>query len=417
VADPAPDPREAALRATLERLEAAGDALRARSPEWIAEALARAWAAIADPELALGRAARSELPGSTGLSLPMVAWALHGSMRTVSEASLREATRRMAPPEGTIAAPARLGVLVLAGNVFTACVQPWTLALLARAPLLVKASSRDDVLPRLFHAALAETAPELADACAVVSFPGGIPDLDAALVSRADVVSVYGSDATLGSLRARLAASTAFVPHGHGLGAGFVGRDALTSEESARRAAEAFSLDVAAYDQRGCLSPHAIWVERGAPIDAMAWSRMLFEALEGRARSLPRGPLTPALGAAQLQWRGVAAVRGELLEGDGWAVACEPGGALRVSPGYRNVLVLEADDPRDFTRRLGSLGVHLKCVGVAGTSALRAALAGSLAPPLAPRVCEAGRMQLPGLLSLADGRPPWEGLQRFTALE
>lgn len=405
---------ERALRDTLERLEEAGAALRTREPEDIAKSLARAWGLIANPELAPGRAARSELPASTGLTLPMVAWALSSTFERSGEVELEEAARRMRPPAGSVAAPARLSVLVLAGNVFTACVQPWSLALLARAPLLVKASSKDDRLPRLFHAALAEADPLLADACSVVTFPGGTPALEATLLSRADVVSAYGSDTTLTSIRQRLSATTTFVPHGNGLGAGFL--PAPRSEADALQAAEAFALDVAAYDQRGCLSPHAIWVERGGAIDALTFARMLADALETLARELPRGSLPTPAGAAQLQWRGVAAVRGELIEGDGYAVSYEGEGALRVSPGYRNVLVLDASSMDAFALALAPLGVHLKCIGVAGDSETRLELARSLPPPLAPRIVPAGRMQRPSLLSLADGRLPWEGLFRLTEL-
>lgn len=402
---------ERALREMLERLEESGAALRARDPEEVADVLARAWALIANPELAPGRAARSELPSSTGLTLPMIAWALASTFERAGEAELCEAARRMRGPDGTLAAPARLSVLVLAGNVFTACVQPWSLALLARAPLLVKASSRDDLLPRLFHAALAEVDPLLADACAVVSFPGGTAELEATLLSRADVVSAYGSDATLTSIRQRLSATTAFIPHGNGLGAGFV--PALRSEADAVAAADALALDVAAYDQRGCLSPHAIWVERGGAVDALGFARMLAGSLDRLSVTLPRGSLATATGAAQLQWRGVAAVRGELFEGDGYAVSYEGEAALRLSPGYRNVLVLDAASLGAFALALAPLGVHLKCVGVAGDAGAREAVARALPPPLAPRVCEAGRMQRPSLLSLADGRPPWEGLLRY----
>ena len=406
---------ERALRELLERLEDAGPALRARDPMEIAGSIARAWELIANPELAPGRAARTHLPASTGLTLPMIAWALRSTFERASEAELRTAAARMQGPEGALSAPARLSVLVLAGNVFTACVQPWSLALLARAPLLVKASSKDDLLPRLFHAALAEVDPLLGDACAVVSFPGGTPELEATLLSRADVVSAYGSDATLTSIRQRLSATTAFVPHGNGLGAGFV--PAPTSEAGAARAADLMALDVAAYDQRGCLSPHAIWIERGGAVDALGFARMLASSLERLAAELPRGSLPTAVGAAQLQWRGVATVRGELFEGDGYAVGYEGEGPLRLSPGYRNVLVLDTSGIDAFALALAPLGVHLKCVGVAGDRAIRDEIARALPPPLAPRVCEAGRMQRPSLLSLADGRAPWEGLSRLIELE
>ena len=408
---------ESALRQMLDRLEQTGEALRARSVESIAESVGAAWGRIADPERALGRAARQQLPAATGLSLPMVAWALSSTFERAGPEQLASLVSRMAPPEGSLAAPARLSVLVLAGNVFTACVQPWTLSLLARAPLLVKASSKDDTLPRLFHAALAEVDEVLADACGIVTFPGGTPSLEATLLSRADVVNVYGGDATVSSIRARISAGTELVRHGHGLGVGFVARSALGSEDEAREAAAAFALDVAAYDQRGCMSPHAIWVERGAPVDAIAFSRALATELDRYATEIPRGALPTEVGAAQLQWRGVAAARGELIEGDGWAVSYEAGAALRVSPGWRNVMVLDASSPEAFARSLSPLGAHLKTLGVAGGKDARRALAQALPPPLALRVCPAGEMQRPWLSDLADGRLPWEGLARLTQLD
>lgn len=387
--------------------------MRARSPESIAESVGRAWGVIADPELALGRAARERLPESSGLSLPMVAWALAATFERSGTRELHEAVRRMRPPPKTLASPACLSVLVLAGNVFTAGVQPWSLSLLARTPVLVKASSKDDVLPRLFCAALAEVDPELSEACAVVTFPGGSPSLEATLLSRADVVSAYGSDQTLASIRARLRPTTHFIPHGHGLGVGYVPAAAAPNDAAFRDVAEAFALDVAAYDQRGCMSPHAIWVDRGGDI----FARHLADALDDLARELPRGPLPAEVGAAQLQWRGVAAARGELHEGDGWAVSYEGDAAFRVSPGWRNVQVLAASSGEHFTASAGALGVHLKTLGVAGEEALGAAIARSLPASVAPRVCRAGEMQRPSLLSFADGRPPWEGLFRLTQLE
>lgn len=402
---------EAALRAAIDRLEESGHALRERDPASIAEALARAWELIADPELAPGRAARELLPASTDLSLPMVAWAIATTFERAGARELEEAARCVQPREGTIAAPPRLAVLVLAGNVFTACVQPITFALLSRAPVLVKASSRDDVLPRLFHAALAEADPAIADACAVVSFAGGTPALEATMLSRADVVSAYGSDATLTAIRARIGASTTFVGHGSGLGAGYV--SAIADEASAREIASAFALDVAAYDQRGCLSPHAIWVERGGAIEAPAFAELLSEALGERERELPRGALTPEAAAAQLQWRGVAAARGRLFEGDGWAVSYEATSALRISPGWRNVLVLDAADRAAFAEAVLPLGAHLKVIGATGD---RLAIARALSAPLCPRICAPGMMQRPSLLSLADGLPPWHGLSRAIEL-
>jgi len=394
---------EQALREALVDLAAAGDALRRRTPAQLAEGLADAWERIADPERALGRAARGRLPASSGLTLPMVAWALSTTLGD-ARASLAELAHRMQAPPGTVAAPYPLGAMILAGNVFTACVQPLSVGLLARTPLLVKASSADDVLPRLFVDALREVDPELAAAVLVVSFPRGTEALEATILHHASVVSVYGSDPTLAAVRARIDANTAFIAHGHGLGLGWVDADA-----DLERAAERFALDVAAYDQRGCMSPHAIAVERGGE----RFAKELGRALERLSSELPRGPLSTAAGGLQVQWRGVAAARGVLHEGDGWAVSFEPGAGPRLSPGARNVMVCEVDSFERLASRASLVGPHLKAIGVAGDLER---VARALPAGLSPRVCPAGTMQTPGLLAYADGLPPWEGWQRYVTL-
>jgi hypothetical protein len=139
-------------------------------------------------------------------------------------------------------------------------------------------------------------------------------------------------------------------------------------------------------------------------------------ALETLARERPRGALPTSAGAQQVQWRGVAAARGALLEGDGYAVSHEADGALRIGPGYRNVAVLERASEDDVLATLRPLGVHLKCVGVAGDEAVRDALARRLTDGIAPRVCAIGAMQTPGVDAPADGERPHAGLVRYVGL-
>ena len=394
---------EGALRDAIVAVEEAGDALRARPRASVVASVAEAWERIADPERAAGRAARETIPASSGLTLPGVAWALSTTLGA-ARAELERMAEAMAPSRGRVEAPARLGALVLAGNVFTACVAPLCAALLSRVPLVVKASRKDDRLPRLFVDALREVDPELGRACLVVSIPGDATNLVATMLARADVVSAYGSDETLASIRGRLDASKAFVMHGHGLGLGLV-REGAGLED----AAEAFALDVAAYDQRGCMSPHAIAVE--PRVDGARFARLLAEALAALEKTMPRGELPTEIGGAQVQWRGVAAARGTLHEVPRAAVSWEGAGAPRMSPGWRNVSVFECEG---FSGRAATYGLHLKAVGVAGEVE---DVARSLPAPLAPRVCAAGRMQTPPLSGLADGLPPWQGFLRWVQAE
>ncbi len=404
------------VRSRAARVAATAPALRAMDGERIAGAIGRAAAAIADPTADVGREARALLPDATGLSEAMVGWALTHQVGIATPDSLTRLARSMQPPrEGAVPARGRLCVVVLSGNVFTAALRAIALPLLARVPVVAKASTREDVFPRLLARAIAAADAELGSSLDVVTFPGGTAALEDTLFAQADVVAVYGSDSTLSDVRGRLPATTTFVPHGHGMGAIWVPSDALPDETAATALAERVALDVAAFDQRGCLSPHAVWVGAAARFPARELARLVADhGLARLAGELPRGALPTEIGGAQVQWRGVAAARGELFERDGYAVSFEGPGALRLSPGYRNVSVLECLDEQDLFRRLTPLGMHLKALGVAADVEARRSLAARLPAPLAPRVSAVGTMQTPPIDTLADGHSPFAGLLRWT---
>ncbi|MDQ3033674.1 MAG: hypothetical protein M3Y87_14745 [Myxococcota bacterium] len=396
----------------IDRALDAGAALRAADVDRVVRAIASAAARLADPTSKLGREARDVLPTRSGLSDENVELALTSSLAELHEDRLRAAiTAFDRAHHGRTTSPARLAGMVLAGNVLSASLRPLAWALLSRVPVLVKPSSTDEGLSELFAIALGEADPELGDSIALLRFARQESAMLAAMSSRCDVLHAWGSDRSIAEIRAALPATTSFVAHGHGLGAIYVPADALATEASLAQVADRIALDVALYDQRGCLSPHFVLVEPGAKIPAAELARVLSErALAGLARTLPRGPLPVHVGAQQVQWRGVGMTRGELFEGDGWAVTYEGDAPLRLSPGWRNVAV---HDAADLGARLAPFGAHLKALGIAGALEVRWSIARALPPPLAPRVSEIGAMQTPGLLAAVDGEPPWTGLVRL----
>ena len=406
----------ATIRTVAAQVIERGAALAQIDRSRIAVALAKACSLLVSDDTEIGRLARDSLPRSTGLSREMVDWALRTTLAGTTPELL------LATADGAITAagpsarevPPRLAVTVLAGNVFTASFRGIALPLLLGAPVLAKASSRDDLFPRIFRGALAVADELVAGAFGVVTFQGGNGALEDALCAQADVLAVYGGDTTVATWRARISGTTRFVAHGHGLGVAYIPGHGVASDDEANAIAGLLALDVAAYDQRGCLSPHAIFIDSGGTVSARNFARRLAETgLARLARELPRGPLPTEAGAAQLQWRGVATIRGELFEGDGYGVSWEGDGSLRISPGYRNVAVHEVAGLEDLARRLAPLGAHLKVIGVAGDSAIRRHVAAALPRAVAPRVTSVGTMQTPPLDALADGLPPWEGLLSY----
>jgi hypothetical protein len=139
-------------------------------------------------------------------------------------------------------------------------------------------------------------------------------------------------------------------------------------------------------------------------VDAHAFAGLLGEALQALAQPFARGALSPEAAAAQMQWRGVAAAVGELQCGSDSAVSYEAGAPLRVSPGYRNISVLDCADVSGLRARLLPLGRHVKALGVTGLRGRDELSA------LAPYVCEIGTMQTPPLDAPLDGLHPLLGL-------
>jgi hypothetical protein len=245
----------------------------------------------------------------------------------------------------------------------------------------------------------------------LVVFPGGDAEREAALIELAESVAVYGSDPTIAAVAARLR-DTALLAHGHGVSVAYCGSEALSDAQIERTIGE-LSVDICAYDQRGCLSPQVVFVEEGPDCSAHVFAeRLAAEGLEPLSRTLPRGPLPVSVGAAQAQWRGIAEIEGTLIRGNTHAVAVRPAPPLRWSPGYRNVTISPVRGIDEAMQALWPLGQSLKCVGA--DSANLAEIQAQLTDrgTLHAYACPLGTMQTPELDAPADGRPIWHGLLR-----
>lgn len=357
---------------------------------------------------------RHELQASTGLSTEMIEWGLNTTFSTIRPDVLDALAREVTGTHGLVPVPARLVVVVLAGNVFSAAVRAVFLPLLSGAPVLVKGATSDSVLPNFLLRAMRSVDPEIAMRCELVGFARDDQAAVTALLAQADVVSIYGDDHTLDTLGAQTKSGARVLRHGHGLSVSYVCADALCDTTTARDAAQRVALDVAAYDQRGCLSPQLVYVQRGGAVDAREFARVMYEeTLPELARLLPPGAAGLADRAQSLQWRAAAQVRGKLFDGRTFAVSYEARHEPRPSPGGRLIGVYDCDGPDDLARALASVAPALKCVGVAGPRDHRLRLAQSLRLTAAARVCRAGEMQTPPFHGYADGQPPLAGLLSF----
>ena len=351
------------------------------------------------------------LSEATGLSVPMVEWAARTTLETITENAMLALAQDARKSMDRALDPIGLLSVVLAGNVFTASVRGIVVPLLFGVPVLVKASSRETLFPAMLRDALRAADSRLGAAIDVVAFQGGDIEAEAALVELAEAVSVYGSNETLEAISARLE-STRFIAHGHGVSVAYCGTQALGDAQLGDTISK-LSLDICAYDQRGCLSPQLVYVEETPDRSSMDFAeRLAKDGLEPLSRTLPRGPLPVLVGAAQAQWRGIAEAEGTLVRGDTYAVSVREAQPIRWSPAYRNVTVAPVPGLDEALQAMQAIGSSLKCIGADSASIreLEAGLANSSA--LNAYTCTIGTMQTPSLDAPADAHPIWHGLFR-----
>ncbi|HLV66049.1 MAG TPA: acyl-CoA reductase [Polyangiaceae bacterium] len=340
------------------------------------ERLLEAARGIRDPETPLGREARARLSVSTGLSAAGIELAISKCLEThPTEAELE----RLA---ASVESAPRAHVL-LSANVFTAAHRAIALALAASEQVFVRPSRREPEMARLL----------------LRGAPGLFTLVDPLEPEPGDALFAYGSDVTLNELRAALAPGVRL--HGHGSGFGILAADAQAVADRARREelAQAIALDVALFDQRGCLSPRGLLLEGNAELahallDALARS---FAELEAR---VPVGALAPEERAEQRRQRAALAFAGTALAaGSGFVAIVPEARALASLPVGRCFGLVCTENATEAAR---ALAPAITTYGVAGSPELRARFANAL--PHA-RASAPGRLQCPPLDGPADPRP------------
>jgi hypothetical protein len=291
--------------------------------------------------------------------------------------------------------------------------------LVLRTPVLAKSASRDPVTAPLVAKSIAEVDPELGACVEIAAFPGGDEESMLALLE-ADCVVATGSDETIARVAARVTGQRRLVSHGHRVSLAALGTAATRGDRLAD-VAESLAVDVALWDQLGCLSPIAVYVagkDDEAP-DRVA--RALASALEQAEKRWPRGRVETADAArfeyelADAELRAAARHRVVVHSGSdhAWAVVREQNAELRDAPLHRFVRVVPIADARALLSAIAPLGPHLAAVAIAGFGTEAPEVASGLEQLGASRICEPGALQAPPLDWRNEGRGVLLPLVRF----
>jgi hypothetical protein len=416
------------IRSRLEKLRKAGVALRRHPAVATLEALARVLDAWHDAVSPLRRELERELPAATGFSPAMVRMGLRCGLQEFRGDALRAlAARELGGAPRLDAAGSEMvsgfetTAVLLAGQ----SPMPTLVALIAplvlRSPVLAKASSRDPITPRLVARSIAEMDAELGDCVEVVEIPGD-DEAGVGALLESDCVVATGSDSTVASVAARVAPPRRFVGYGHRVSVAALGQ-AATRGRALAEECEGLALDVALWDQLGCLSPVAVYV---ASPEAGAAGRVAEELADALARAeerWPRGEVDVAAAGriaherAEAELRCAAGRDVTLYAQEHFTVVREESAAARPAPLHRFVRVHPVGGPGELCAALHPLAAHLAGVALAGFGADTHGVARELADLGASRLCRPGRLQRPPLGWRHDNRGVLTPLARFTDLE
>ncbi|MGP8199958.1 MAG: acyl-CoA reductase [Limisphaerales bacterium] len=380
-------------------------------------------------------------PAATGFSEPVLAAGLDQFFKQLTADNLETLLRQelghphrldgFHPDEhhagGKRAALAR-GPLLLAqiapGNIPNPGLSGMVFGLLTRSAQFVKCASGGAFIPRLFAHSLYEADHKAGSCLEVAEWKGGLEPLEAALFAEADCITATGSDEMLEAIGKKIPRTARFVGYGTRVSFGYVTREAL--EQNAADVVEQAAADVTAWNQRGCLSPHVIYVEDGGKVTAEAFAALLAGRLDAVEKTFPRGALKTTDAAAISMRRSFYEVRAAhsletkmwaSLESTAWTVILENDPRFQASCANRFIYIKTVADLTHALQGAELVREQVSTVGLSSTAAQARDIAPQLARWGARRVCPLGQMQNPPLDWRHDGRPPLGDLITWTDWE
>ena len=314
---------------------------------------------------------------------------------------------------------------ICAGNLPIPTLNSIVLGLLVRSAQFVKCASGSSLIPRLFAHSLYQADSKLGACLEIAEWRGGNEPLEAALFAESDCVTVTGSDEAIVGIRQRLPERTRLLSYGQKVSFGYITQESLDLRDAGELVKRA-ALDVTAWDQLGCLSPHVIYVERDGQVSGVKFAEMLAEELARLESSEPRGPLSTEAAASIASLRAMYGVRAAHIpdtrhwcsEGStAWTVVFETDARFQVSCLNRFIYVKEVGSLTDVIQGVDMLHGKVSTVGVVAPDHQMSAIVNRLAKWGVSRICPLGQMQNPPLTWRHDGRPPLGDLVRWVDVE
>lgn len=182
-----------------------------------------------------------------------------------------------------------------------------------------------------------------------------------------------------------------------------VAREALSSEQDAKKLARRVSVDVSVFDQAGCASPHNLYVERGGAISPERFCEILAEAFPKTELQIPKPTVLPEQISAIHSIRGVYDFKGKVWGSSNmsWSILLSNENKCELdNPVYsRTLMVHEVDD---INQTLNVIEDYIQTIGI--EAPLHRAI------EFADMATAKGVARLPKIGRMLNFEMPWDGV-------
>lgn len=237
--------------------------------------------------------------------------------------------------------------------------------------------------------------------------------LEKTWLEKADAVIVFGSDEAISTLRKTVPRNRIFLAHGTRVSIGIVFEDCTYT--SVQHAAK----DIFLYDQRGCLSPHTLFIT--PQLSSFDYAARLANTLQKfctKEKCAPHSTFEAAGIFSERQYfRFLQTVRSNVHlwtshNSSDWTVIHDPQPEFRVSPLGRTVFVKNLTEVT--SSRVASLGNWIGTIGIWPAHEKYAEIVAQFGTS---RICPLGQMQFPPADWHQDGLPVLSQLVHWTDFE
>jgi hypothetical protein len=292
---------------------------------------------------------------------------------------------------------------VMPGNVPGAGLHEVVTALIAGCAAVIKTALSEPIFFAQFARTLGEVdatfGTRFASRITVFTWGREHADLSAAMKRSCDRLVVFGDDDTIAQVEAE--GGRPLAGFGTRVSGAILTREALDGPTALNSMASRLARECTLFDQRGCLSPHHIFVEEAGR--ARAFAEYLAKTWEERT---PRSRLrllgledAAAVRRAreEARWRRIGGQDVALWEGANrsWSVIYDREASFRVSPGFGTVYVSPFADVADLERRLSLMTGRLEAFALAASRDHWRPIRAMLERLGATYICAPGEMQSP----------------------